>query len=1319
MPGTIHVDDAVADEQQGQVTFTVRLDGTVAAGTAPSVRYALQGGTASSSADFLYAEGLLGFAPGETGARLQVSLFDDAERELPEDFLLFLYDPVDLVLGDAVARGLIIDNDAPVGFPNVSVDDLVLDETDRIARFVVTLDRPAPETVRVAYTTRDGSAIASQDYHAASGTIAFTAGATAATVDVALTDDTLAEGDEAFTLVLSDFDNAASLDPVAVATVHANDGTPRFEPSIFIDDTALDERGAFATLRVRLDAPGTRPITVRYATYDDQANAGAGDYAYASSSLVFAPGETLKTLTVAVHDDTGAEPTEDFLVYLYDAQNARIDDAVARVTVVDNDAPAGTPIASVGDLLLDEADGMARFLVTLDRPSAGTVRVPYATRDGSAQAGSDFTASSGVLHFLPGETARIVSIALANDPFAELDETFTLELSEPSGATLRDTDAAARIVANDGAPLAAPWVLLEDTIAGEADRYADVTVRLAAPGTGPISMRYAVANDTAAAGSDYGYADGTLHFAPGETAKTIRVTLREDDVREAPEDFFVYVYDLSGATVADTTARITIIDNDAPAGTPRVTVSDLALDEADRTARFTVTLDRPADGPLAVSYATRDGSAHAGSDYAATTGTLHFAAGETVRTVQVPITNDTAAEGNETFALWLTDLGGATSLDPVGNAAIAASDGPFVTQPAVSIDDVTVDESSAHADVTVRLSAQGSRNVSVRYATFDDFARHDTDYAYQEGTLHFAAGETLKTVRVRLQDDGTAEAVESFTVALWDASDAVIEDTDARVTVIDNDAPAGRPVVSIAPVVVDETERVARFVVTLDRPSSDVVAMRYATLDGTASAGLDFERVAGALAFAPGETARTVSVPLIDDRVAEGEESFALALTDIGGAEAQAPSATARIGANDGARAARPTIAVEDIVVDEGQAYAEFVLSLDAPSAAPVQVYHYTGSDTAVHGEDFAYVDGTVTFAAGDTIRTVRVALADDARAEGTERFFLHLFVTGGSDAVLDRGAAIAMLLDDDGNATLPGASGDTEFLIEDPTTRVHEDPGAGVDRVRSRVDHALDDHVEHLTLIGTAALRGLGNGLDNRLTGNSGDNVLAGGAGDDTLEGGAGVDAAVFSGMRADYTVRRAGTQWEVAARAGDDGVDRLASIEQLVFADMGVPLITPARDAAPVYGRSNGFLFDPVYYLLDNPDLVPVLAPSEALPHYLNHGAGEGRTPNGWFDAAWYANRWDDLRPLNLDAATLFQHYNLFGVWEGRAAGPAVGAFDGNRYLADNPDVAAYVDAFIGDFLGSRTNGAIAHYVIYGAAEGRVGYDSAGGAIDLGFAV
>ena len=125
----------------------------------------------------------------------------------------------------------------------------------------------------------------------------------------------------------------------------------------------------------------------------------------------------------------------------------------------------------------------------------------------------------------------------------------------------------------------------------------------------------------------------------------------------------------------------------------------------------------------------------------------------------------------------------------------------------------------------------------------------------------------------------------------------------------------------------------------------------------------------------------------------------------------------------------------------------------------------------------------------------------------------------------------------------------------------------------------------------------------------------------------------------------------------------------------------------------------------------------PAAALAQYLASGAAQGRAPNAWFDPVYYGNRWSDLRALNLDAATLFRHYNLYGVWEGRSAGPLFDRFDGARYLSVNVDVAEYVDAHLPDFLGSRSNGAMAHYLIYGAAEGRVAFDRDGQVISMDY--
>jgi hypothetical protein len=243
------------------------------------------------------------------------------------------------------------------------------------------------------------------------------------------------------------------------------------------------------------------------------------------------------------------------------------------------------------------------------------------------------------------------------------------------------------------------------------------------------------------------------------------------------------------------------------------------------------------------------------------------------------------------------------------------------------------------------------------------------------------------------------------------------------------------------------------------------------------------------------------------------------------------------------------------------------------------------------------------------------------------------------------------------------------------------------------------------------------GTGGNDSIVGSLGNDTLIGGKGNDSIDGGLGTDSVVMSGKITDYFIsynRALGTTTVTDKRSNGDGIDSLKSVEKLQFADKTFDLNNPPFSSTPTYGKTPSFLFDSAYYLLKNPDLIPSVSISNAFDHYIKTGAAAGKAPNTWFDPVYYANKWSDLKPLNLDAATLFMHYNLYGVWEGRSAGPTFDTYDGNRYLKDNPDVAAYVDANVKDFLGSRVNGAIAHYIIYGANESRTGYDSNGQAID-----
>ena len=331
------------------------------------------------------------------------------------------------------------------------------------------------------------------------------------------------------------------------------------------------------------------------------------------------PGETVKTVRVQLVDDAVAEGTELFEMNLSSpSANATIARASATATIIDNDAPSGTPQVSINNLTVDEADGTANFVITLDRPSTGVVSMNYATQDGApitgaaaALAGSDYVAASGTLNFAAGETAKTVKVQLINDTLQEGAEAFSLALSGLVGATALNPVGTAVVGANDEPVVSKASISIDDVTVGEQDGFADFVIRLDAPTSAPLTVNYSTAPSTATNYSDFIPVSGALTFAPGETVKTVRVQLVDDAVAEGTEVFEMNLSSPSAnATIARASATATIIDNDAPSGTPQVSINNLTVDEADGTANFVITLDRPSTGVVSMNYATQDGADH-------------------------------------------------------------------------------------------------------------------------------------------------------------------------------------------------------------------------------------------------------------------------------------------------------------------------------------------------------------------------------------------------------------------------------------------------------------------------------------------------------------------------------------------------------------------------------------------------------------------------------------------------------------------------------------------------------------------------------------
>jgi hypothetical protein len=1062
----ILISDMMVGEGDGFADVVVSLSAPSASPI--TVGYSQSYWTAYENSDFYSQSGTLSFAPGETTKLVRLEIVDNGNVEEIERFSFNLSSPVNATLDRTWAWITIVDNDTRPATPGLYVHDIVVDEKAGSAEFMVSLGRhygqsSSSNTITVDYVTGSGTATSGSDFTATSGTLVFQPGQSVKTVSVPLIDDSTAEGWERFFLNLSHPTGAALTKGQGAALIGPSDGTVAATPRVLISDLVVGEGDGFADVVVSLSAPSASPVTVGYSQSYWTAYENSDFYSQ-SGTLSFAPGETTKLVRLEIVDNGNVEEIERFSFNLSSPVNATLDRTWAWITIVDNDTRPATPGLYVHDIVVDEKAGSAEFMVSLGRhygqsSSSNTITVDYVTGSGTATSGSDFTATSGTLVFQPGQSVKTVSVPLIDDSTAEGWERFFLNLSHPTGAALTKGQGAALIGPSDGTVAATPRVLISDLVVGEGDGFADVVVSLSAPSASPVTVGYSQSYWTAYENSDFYSQSGTLSFAPGETTKLVRLEIVDNGNVEEIERFSFNLSSPVNATLDRTWAWITIVDNDTRPATPGLYVHDIVVDEKAGSAEFMVSLGRhygqsSSSNTITVDYVTGSGTATSGSDFTATSGTLVFQPGQSVKTVSVPLIDDSTAEGWERFFLNLSHPTGAALTKGQGAALIGPSDGTVAATPRVLISDLVVGEGDGFADVVVSLSAPSASPVTVGYSQSYWTAYENSDFYSQSGTLSFAPGETTKLVRLEIVDNGNVEEIERFSFNLSSPVNATLDRTWAWITIVDNDTRPATPGLYVHDIVVDEKAGSAEFMVSLGRhygqsSSSNTITVDYVTGSGTATSGSDFTATSGTLVFQPGQSVKTVSVPLIDDSTAEGWERFFLNLSHPTGAALTKGQGAALIGPSDGTVAATPRVLISDLVVGEGDGFADVVVSLSAPSASPVTVGYSQSYWTAYENSDFYSQSGTLSFAPGETTKLVRLEIVDNGNVESTEQFRFNL--ASPVNAKLDRAFAVITILDNDGAS--PGNVDD--FHASPSTTGVLSVGGTAAGRIE--VSHDID----------------------------------------------------------------------------------------------------------------------------------------------------------------------------------------------------------------------------------------------------------------------
>lgn len=365
------------------------------------------------------------------------------------------------------------------------------------------------------------------------------------------------------------------------------------------DAYATSEGAGFVTITVNRTGGSDGAVSVNYLTTSGTATAGA-DFTTASGTLNWADGDAApKSFNVPIADDAVFEGPETFNVALDTVVGATLGTSAAVVTIADNDSAPAISIDNQGVAEGDAGNTPATFTVSLSNPTTQTVTVDFGTAGVEATGGTDYAETSGTLTFDPLVTSQPVVVQVIGDTLDEINETFSISLTNPANATINDGLGTGTILDDDGAPsLSIGDVTLAEGDAGTTNFVFNVTLSPASGQT--VTVDFTTIDGTAAAGSDYNATAGTLTFIAGDMTESITVPVLGDTNVEPDETFTVVLSNAPLATLADDSGTGTILADDLTA--------DLAVTKsvagtgpflAGENAQFTITVMNAGPGVAA------------------------------------------------------------------------------------------------------------------------------------------------------------------------------------------------------------------------------------------------------------------------------------------------------------------------------------------------------------------------------------------------------------------------------------------------------------------------------------------------------------------------------------------------------------------------------------------------------------------------------------------------------------------------------------------------------------------------------------------------
>ena len=1042
----VTVNDANASEGNS-MTFTVTLDKAVQGGLTVTPGYT--NGTASST-DYAANTAALTFTgtKGETQT-FTVSTTEDAILEGAETFTVGLSVSNSTVTATDTGTGTINDDDGS----GVIIADASADEGDGMT-FTVTLTEAVQGGLTVTPGFTDGTAVEGTDYTENTTVLNFAGTANETrTFTVQTTEDTVLEGNEAFTVGLTASGTSLDVDDddTGIGTIVDDDNAPSVNLSADPASVGENDGATPVTVTAAFSNATTyatdTTVTVSVGASGDSAASGTDYGAVSDFTITIAAGQTSGSAPFVL------TPVNDALVE--GDETISVDGTAVGLTVngtevtltEDESAPiidlSADPASVAEDAGSTAVTVTAAFSNSSTYETDTTVTVSVGAGGDSAASGMDYRAVADfAITIAAGETSGTGTFTLtpANDTLIEGNETISLDGTATelkvngTSMTLTDDDGASAINLS-----VSPSSVSEDAGATTVTVTAAFSNASTYGEARTVTVSVGDTKDTATPGTDYAAVPGfEITIAAGKTSGTGTFTLTpaNDTLIEGNEAISL---DGTATELNVNGALMTLTDDDGAAAinlsvSPSSVAEDAGATTVTVTAAFSNASTYGEARTVTVTVGAGGDSAVSGTDYAAVPGfEITIAAGKTNGTGTFSLTpaDDTLVEGDETIGIDGSTAGMAvngTSMTVTDNdTAIAASDDEGVPEIHLSVDPPNVAEASGTKTVTVTAAFNSAstydeaRTVSVTVGAGGDSAVPGTDYAAVPGfEITIAAGESSGTGTFTLTpaNDTLIEGNEAISVD-GTATEIAVHGTSMTLT----DAAAAPAIdLSVSPSTVAEDSSATRVTVTAAFTSASTydeartVSVTVGAGGDSAVSGTDYAAVPGfEITIAAGKTSGTGTFTLTpaNDTLVEGDET----ITVDGSAAGMAVHGTSMTLTDEDAAPAinlsvDPSSVAEDAGATTVTVTAAFSNASTYAEARTVTVSAGASGDSAASGTDYgAVTDFDLIIAAGASggSATFTLTPTQDTLVEGDETI-----TVGGSAAELTVNGTSMTLTDDD-----------------------------------------------------------------------------------------------------------------------------------------------------------------------------------------------------------------------------------------------------------------------------------------------------------------